>query len=39
MDIWTVSSLNVWIVLLALWIPLAGWTLAMLGEDDEEAKS
>ena len=27
--------MNVWVVLLALWIPFAGWTLAMLGEDDE----
>ncbi len=35
MDIWIASNLNVWIVLLALWIPLAGCTLAMLGEDDE----
>ena len=36
MDIWTTaSSLNVWTVLLALWIPLAGWTLAMVGEDEE----
>ncbi len=35
MDIWIASSLNVWTVLLALWIPLAGWALAMLGEDDE----
>jgi len=35
MDISTVSNLNAWSVLLALWIPLAGWTLAMLGEDDE----
>ncbi len=29
------SNLNLWVVLLALWIPLAGFTLAMLGEDDE----
>ncbi len=35
MDIWIASNLNVWTVLLALWIPLAGCTLAMLGEDDE----
>ncbi len=35
MDIWVMSNLNLWVVLLALWIPLAGFTLAMLGEDDE----
>ena len=35
MEIWSMTSMNPWVVALALWIPLAGWTLAMLGEDDE----
>ncbi len=36
MEIWTMAAMNPWVVLLALWIPLAGWTLAMLGEDEAE---
>jgi hypothetical protein len=36
MDISIVSSLNYWTVLLALWIPLAGCTLAVLWDDEAE---
>ena len=35
MEISNMAAMNSWIVVLALWIPLAGWTLAMVGEDDE----
>ncbi len=38
MEIWAaMSSLNVWTVVLAMWIPLAGWTLAVLWEDEPES--
>jgi len=31
------STLNVWTVVLALWVPIAGWTIAtMLGDDEAE---
>ncbi len=36
MDIWVAANLNPWVILLALWIPLAGWVLAVLGEDEAE---
>ncbi len=36
MDIWIMANLNPWIVLLALWLPLAGWVLAVLDDDEAE---
>ncbi len=36
MDIWVAASMNPWIVLLALWLPLAGGVLAMLDDDEAE---
>jgi len=36
MEMWTVANLSPWIVVLAAWIPLAGWVLAMLDDDEAE---